>query len=289
MSEVRKCTKCKLEFPADLKYFDRCKGGKYNLTSRCKTCLKKYRESRNFEPIEEGIRVCSTCSVEKPLTKKFFGIKRSNSSGLDARCKQCHRDYNNNRYKRNKKKIRKKQEEYYQKNKDLFMTNSLRWRTENKERKAAMDKVYKKNNEERVRENQKKWLRKNRKVINAKIAQRRLDDPEFRIVSNLRTRMRKALKGIGKADSTLSLLSCSTEFLREYIENQFDDWMTWDNYGQYDPNGERTWVLDHIRPIASFSNLLVDSQQRECFHYTNLQPLCSLENAEKGSKYPLDS
>ena len=54
--------------------------------------------------------------------------------------------------------------------------------------------------------------------------------------------------------------------------------MNWSNYGK---NG---WVIDHIRPCASF-DLGKETQQYECFHYTNLQPLWYIDNIKKGDKY----
>jgi len=52
--------------------------------------------------------------------------------------------------------------------------------------------------------------------------------------------------------------------------------MSWDNYGY------RGWHIDHIRPCASF-DLTDPEQQRECFHYTNLQPLWWQDNLRKGT------
>lgn len=42
-------------------------------------------------------------------------------------------------------------------------------------------------------------------------------------------------------------------------------------------------IIYLIKPCASFdlSNI---NQQRECFHYTNLQPLWATENFSKGTK-----
>jgi len=53
--------------------------------------------------------------------------------------------------------------------------------------------------------------------------------------------------------------------------------MTWENYGK---NG---WHVDHIIPI-SFFNMEDATEQRMCFHYTNLQPLWWKENLEKSNK-----
>jgi HNH endonuclease. len=54
--------------------------------------------------------------------------------------------------------------------------------------------------------------------------------------------------------------------------------MSWDNYGR---DG---WHIDHIRPCASF-DLTDPEQQRQCFHYTNLQPLWAADNIRKGAKW----
>ena len=51
--------------------------------------------------------------------------------------------------------------------------------------------------------------------------------------------------------------------------------MTWDNHGE--------WHIDHIKPCASF-DLTDADQQRECFNYTNLQPLWAKDNLSKGAK-----
>jgi hypothetical protein len=75
----------------------------------------------------------------------------------------------------------------------------------------------------------------------------------------------------------MELTGCSINFLKKYIEHQFEDGMTWENHG--------IWHIDHIYPISKF-NLLEEDQQRKCFHYKNLQPLWKPENLEKGSKKP---
>ena len=60
------------------------------------------------------------------------------------------------------------------------------------------------------------------------------------------------------------------------LESKFRDGMTWENYGPF-------WHVDHIRPWASF-DLSDPSQQKLCFHWTNLQPLLATENLAKGVK-----
>ena len=99
--------------------------------------------------------------------------------------------------------------------------------------------------------------------------------PGIRVTENLRRRMRAVLEGTNKSDSTLNLIGCSPEELKEYIESLWTEGMSWENYGD--------WHIDHIKPCAAF-DLLNEDEQRECFHYTNLQPMWAEENLRKGSK-----
>ena len=96
----------------------------------------------------------------------------------------------------------------------------------------------------------------------------------------LRNRLYCALRraSAGKGVKTQELLGCTITELRQHLEAQFVDGMDWDNYGR---NG---WHIDHIRPCASF-DLTDPHQQRQCFHYTNLQPLWEADNIRKGARW----
>lgn len=100
--------------------------------------------------------------------------------------------------------------------------------------------------------------------------------PRYLLVCNLRRRVLTALKGHRRCTSTFLLLGCSREYLRARLEAKFRPGMTWENYGP-------VWHVDHIRPCASF-DLTDPAQQRECFHFSNLQPLFAAENLAKGDK-----
>lgn len=80
-----------------------------------------------------------------------------------------------------------------------------------------------------------------------------------------------------KSDKTEKLIGITIKELKLYIEKQFKDDMTWDNYGFYG------WHIDHIIPLSSF-DLTKAEEQKKAFHYTNLQPLWAKENMQKGSK-----
>lgn len=101
------------------------------------------------------------------------------------------------------------------------------------------------------------------------------NDPAYKILNALRRRIHKVLHGAEKSVGTLELLGCSVIQFRDYIQQRFQPGMSWNNHGE--------WHIDHITPCAVF-NLTDPAQQRQCFHYTNLQPLWAFDNISKGAK-----
>ncbi len=148
--------------------------------------------------------------------------------------------------------------------KKINFRNAL-WRENNPEKTSLINKRA-----------SKKWRKKNPHNFKRKYD----SNPNFRILSLLRTRLWFALKDNRKSKRTTELLGCSVEFLRQYLESKFVRGMTWDNAGK--------WHVDHIKPCSSF-NLGTIKEQNKCFHYTNLQPMWGVENLKKGSKiFPME-
>jgi hypothetical protein len=109
-------------------------------------------------------------------------------------------------------------------------------------------------------------------------ARRYHEDLKYKLMCLSRSRIGDALRGRGaKSHRTTRLIGCSIEHLRQHLEAQFTEGMTWDNHGE--------WHIDHIRPCASF-DLTHEQQQLECFNYTNLQPLWAKDNLSKGARIP---
>jgi hypothetical protein len=190
---------------------------------------------------------------------------------------------------------RKSQREYYIKNKKRIQKLANIWKRNHREiMKKSNKKYYNKNknkinrfyrqkyhnNKEYYKKILKEYYKKNKSKLieQARIRnkQRRKMDINYRIVLRLRSRLRQALKNNQKNGHTTELLGCSIEFLKQHLEKKFKKDMSWSNYGK--------WHIDHIRPCASF-DLRKPSEQRKCFHYTNLQPLWAEENLIKSDKY----
>ena len=99
-------------------------------------------------------------------------------------------------------------------------------------------------------------------------------DIQFKIATNLRSRLNHAIKN-PKMGSAVAELGCSVSELISYLESRFLPGMTWDNYGE--------WHIDHIQPLANFD--LTDIKQLKVVcHYSNLQPLWAKDNLIKGNR-----
>ena len=74
--------------------------------------------------------------------------------------------------------------------------------------------------------------------------------------------------------------NCSVKHAYQYIESQFTDGMSWDNYGF----GDDKWHVDHRRPCESF-DFNIEEEIFMCWHWTNLQPMWQPENLSKGDDF----
>ena len=130
------------------------------------------------------------------------------------------------------------------------------------------------------------YYKKNKnKIINRNknyILKRRKNDSLFRLLDNLRSLIRQSIvrNKYNKNSRTVEILGCSVENFKSYIESKWESWMTWDNYGMYDPN-TNTWQLDHIIPVSSAKT---EEELIKLNYYTNFQPLLSIENILKSNK-----
>ena len=198
---------------------------------------------------------CKRCDETKPH-EAFYKNKRR-KDGLQVYCKPCMKKENKVNYKKHKESWDKRTKEYNKT--DKFKKYRREWATN----KYNTNPEYRQKCIDRVVANERKKLD---------------TDPTYKLIHNMRGRLRKAVKGYGdKYDTTMNLVGCNSTKLREYLEAKFTEGMTWENYGQ-------GWHVDHIKPCCSF-DLTSEEEQRKCFHYSNLQPLWAEENMKKGGKY----
>jgi hypothetical protein len=188
----------------------------------------------------------------------------------------AHRDYllaKRNKYIiLNKSKNLQYKKKYRLQYKKQIQEYEQKYYVSHREEQIRKKKVYNKIHKKRIKI---RYTSKKYKIRrNFLLKEKRKINILFKIISNLRSRLRSVLKNKKKVDTTLSLIDCTPKFLKKYLESKFRPNMSWDNYGRYG------WHIDHIKSCCSF-DLSDPKQQKECFHYTNLQPLWAKDNLRK--------
>lgn len=275
------CNVCEESLPATLEYFNKrtnakdglqytckkCKSNKYFTDRECISAHKKakYREKnplRATDVIPEGFKRCCKCKNILPKTTDYFGINSRSKDGFKHSCKLCRHKY-----------------EYETKKEYLIEKSNKRYRLKKKQI-LKKNQAYKNKRTLWYKEYHKRYYIENCNTIKKRVKQnhyrRMKEHVGYLLLQRCRCRLYKAIKQNNKSKSTLELLGCSTDFLKYHLELQFKEGMSWDNYGE--------WEIDHIKPCSlfDFSN---EEHQKECFHYSNLQPLWKKENQSKSSKY----
>ena len=205
-------------------------------------------------------KICTKCGEEKIITE--FQKDKSKKDGFRPDCKTCRKKY---------VKI------YYNKFKDKISEQRKKVRQENPEKFAKREKEYRLKNPEKVKLRRKKYYEDNKEKHSEYFIKKRNESEVFKLKDNIRRRINHFFKNklLTKNNKTFNIVGCSPEFLKEHLEKQFKDGMSWDNYGLYG------WHIDHIIPLSSAET--EDEIYKLC-HYTNLQPLWAEENLSKGSK-----
>jgi len=124
----------------------------------------------------------------------------------------------------------------------------------------------------------KKSNAKNREQRTSYQREKRQTDPRYLVRNRINSRLHALVNAIGstKAAEFNEIVGCSGAFLANWLAQSFTAGMSWENHGE--------WHIDHIRPCASF-DLTDPEQQKQCFHYTNLQPLWAKDNLAKSDNW----
>jgi hypothetical protein len=199
-------------------------------------------------------KVCSKCGVEKNICE--FNKMSKVKSGVRSNCRIC-------------QSVESKK--YRVENKEKIKEYNSKWNQENKEYYKKYFENYNVINYQREKERRIEWFRNNKDYFNQYQKRRKKEDLLFRIMSNMRSSIHRYLRY--KSKTTFQIIGCTPEFLKEYLEKQFRDGMSWENRNE--------WHIDHIIPLSSAAS---EEELYKLCHYTNLQPLWAEENLRKGNK-----
>lgn len=191
-------------------------------------------------------KICTKCGVEKELIY-FHRTTIGGIHGRRADCIECRKEYKAIYYQNNKKHLQK-------------MTQDSRNRIKN-------GIYYEPPTKEEQKENRRLYINKYTK-------DRMKTDVEFKLSKSVRTMLHRCLQGSKGIENKIGY---SLFELKERIETNFKEGMSWQNYGE--------WVIDHKKPISSFTKKGIFNPSHINM-LCNLQPLWYIENAKKGDKFP---
>lgn len=96
-----------------------------------------------------------------------------------------------------------------------------------------------------------------------------------KLIEKFRSLIYNSIKRGGwvKGSRTHQILGCSFKQFKNHIESKFSKGMNWENRGE--------WHFDHIYPLSLARN---EKHLIDLNHYTNFQPLWSIDNLKKGNR-----
>ena len=156
-------------------------------------------------------------------------------------------------------------------NKEYMSNKSKNWYSKNKEHVKEYHKTWRENNKD-------KWRKSKREYEKT----RKSNDPVYKLIGNFRTAIYTVLKenNVKKFGHYFDILGYSQENLINHLENQFDDKMSWENYGK--------WHVDHKLPITFFNFISIEDEEfKKCWSLDNLQPMWGSENISKSNRINL--
>jgi hypothetical protein len=263
---VRNCIKCNKE-KDDIHF-------QYGKATRntCRECHNKWRreaKERYAKEADKITKTCTECKLEKPGTQFPYS---------SLVCKQCASELSKEENHRPApdappktcSKCKKEQpavEYRYHSNTCLTCEKERLyvWRKENPEKFKKICKTYREKDDKR--EQRKSYLR-----------DKYATDMNYRLESLYRCRVRGFIKGTVKKgkEKYETMLGCSWDTLREWLESNFAEGMNWENYGT-------VWHVDHTMPCAIF-DFTIEENVKACFNWSNLAPMIGSENISKSDK-----
>lgn len=256
------------------------------------------------------MKKCSSCKNKK-LDSEFSSSQYKKSGGICRPCNtakmKIYRDnnlekinnYNKIAYQKYQKKIKQRKIEYYKNNKEKIINKNKNYYLRNKYKKSIYSKKYYQKNKCKILQKIKDYYRNNKSKINALanmyLKRKRQLNIGFRLRCAVSANINFYLKNNNSSKkniSCLKYLNYSIDVLKLHLQNQFEPWMNWNNYGKYNSRlwndndvSTWTWQIDHIVPQSKLPyTKMTDNNFKKCWSLNNLRPLSSKQNFIDGVK-----
>jgi hypothetical protein len=132
--------------------------------------------------------------------------------------------------------------EYRKLKSDEIKKSKTEWRLNNKDKVKIHGEKYREKYKDEIRERKRIYVEKKRKT-----------DELFKLKENVRNLINASFlyKSHKKNTKTVDILGLNIDDFKIYLESQFQDWMSWDNYGLYNGEPNYGWDIDHIIPLKT--------------------------------------
>jgi len=231
--------------------------------------------------IDPNIKLYKRCNGHCNKIKSFdeFYYNEASVLKLQPRCNICSMDVIKKNYRKDPEKAKLRAQKYYFKNLEKRKEHDKFYKSENKDKIKEQRHKYNMDHREEQKEYDKFYKSENREKIREYDNERRRTNINVRLNDNMSGQIRYFLfaNGSGKnGNSWKNLVNYTVDELKEHLEKQFDENMSWINYGTY-------WQIDHIVPKAFFTiESYNDLAFKLCWSLENLRPLeCTLNYIKK--------
>jgi hypothetical protein len=232
------------------------------------------------DPVD-GELFCPKCQKTKRIEDFYLYQGRAKRP-----CKECKNTYQRDYYVENVEDIGIYRREYYIENREELIAEQL----------MKGNPIYQENDQELIK-NRKRYRSKYHtlgeliipdvEIISDLLP--RKNNARGRLKSSFTRRITRALVKNGSKEIFNKItiyLPYTNEELDNHIENQFEWWMHWENWGVYDPKIWKidnpltwTWQVDHIEPHSKFKyKSLTDQLFLNCWSLNNLRPYSARQN-----------
>lgn len=305
---MKQCSQCK-QWKNESEYY-KCSTSKDGLNTRCKDCIKAYQQREDVKERNRKIGHEYYLKVkETEEYKKKAEAYRERKLELNAKWREENREHmkkyaeeNKEHHTETSKQYKERNKIYYQEHKkeieEKYPTKICSRCKQNLPRdmfyvdSASADALsywckscQREYNKQRTQINpnwSKEYYQKNKEKILGKFKEKN-SLPQNKLSAMMRSGIYKCIKQNKAGYHWEKLTSYSIQELKEHLEKQFDENMSWDNIGDY-------WEIDHIIPVNVFNfTTYTDKEFKLCWSLANLRPLNWIENRKRpkdGSDIP---
>jgi hypothetical protein len=277
---MKKCSKCKIE--KDYSFFGVRKASKDGYSYICKECkvlIDKEYQLNNPEKIKDRNKkyYIENKDTIKETSSKYYIENKEACNQKNINSYYLNRDERIEKVKeyriKNPDKIKSKSKKYYIENKDNIKIKVKLWAEKNPDKIKEYNTKYREINKDEIKVYKVYYYYNNRNKINK---YQREYYKTRKYIKSWRSILYRYFKyfSVEKKNSTKNILGYSFLLLKERIECQFKEGMSWDNYGE--------WEIDHKKPLSKFNK---ETKPSIVNALSNLQPLWKEENRTKSNKW----